>query len=72
MSTEEPIVAEVCVRCGGTLVSMGVQEFRTGGSSGAMHLVFGDWAELAEDLLSFEILACKTCRRAEFRIPRAT
>ena len=72
MSTEEPIVAEVCVRCGGSLVSMGVQEVRTGGSCGAMHLVFGDWAELAEDLLSFEILACKTCRRAEFRIPRAT
>ena len=33
------------------LASMGVEEFRTGGTSGGWKLVFGEWAELGEDKL---------------------
>lgn len=69
MSTEEPTLSEVCVRCGGTLASLGRQEFRTGGTAGGMKLFFGEWAELGEDMLPLEVLACRTCRRVELRVP---
>ena len=58
-----------CLRCGATLQSLGVHEFRTGGSTGAAHLLFGQWAELGEDKLAFEILACSACRHVELRLP---
>jgi hypothetical protein len=60
---------DACLRCGGTLTSMGVEQFRTGGSSGGWKLLFGELAELGEELLSLEALACGNCRRVEFRVP---
>jgi hypothetical protein len=61
--------ANRCLRCGATVQSLGVHEFRTGGSTGAAHLLFGQWAELGEDKLAFEILACSACRHVELRLP---
>ncbi len=58
-----------CLRCGGQLQSIGVEEFRVGGSSGGWKLVFGEWAELGEGLLSLEVFACSQCRKAELRVP---
>ena len=58
-----------CLRCGGQLQSIGVEGFRVGGSSGGWKLVFGEWAELGEGLLSLEVLACTQCRKAELRVP---
>ena len=36
---------------------------------GRMESLVGEWAELGEDMLSFEVLACTACRRVELRIP---
>jgi len=71
MATQQPPARpDVCLACGGTLQSLGVEQFRVGGTSGGWKLVFGEWAELGEDMMSFEILACASCRRAEFRVPQ--
>ena len=48
---------------------MGVEEFRIGGSSGGWKLLFGEWAELGENMLPLEVLACEECRKVEFRAP---
>jgi len=58
-----------CIAGRGPLQSIGVERFRVGGTSGDWKLLFGEWAELGEDLLAFEVLACTSCRRAEFRVP---
>ena len=58
-----------CLRCGNALRSIGVEQFRIGGSSGGWKLLFGEWAELGEELLSLEVLACTQCRRVEMRVP---
>jgi hypothetical protein len=59
-----------CLRCGGALTSMGVETFRTGGTSGGWKLLFGELAELGEDMIPLEILACSNCRRVEMRLPQ--
>ena len=63
------LAPDECLRCGATLESMGVEEFRTGGTSGGWKLLFGEWAELGEEKLQFEILVCRTCRHVELRAP---
>lgn len=60
---------DACVRCGEPLQSMGVEEFRVGGSSGGWKLLFGEWAELGEGLLRLEARACSECRQVELRVP---
>jgi hypothetical protein len=57
-----------CLRCGGNLESMGVQELRVGGTTGGWKLLFGEWAELGEGILRLEALACGQCRHVEFRV----
>ena len=32
-------------------------------------LSVGEWAELGEELLPLEVLACKQCRKVEMRVP---
>lgn len=58
-----------CLRCGGPIVSHGVEEFRTGGTSGGWKLLFGELAELGEGMVAFELLACHECGHVEFRLP---
>jgi len=58
-----------CLRCGAELRSIGMEQFRVGGSSGGWKLLFGEWAELGEGLLSLEVLACASCRKVEIRVP---
>jgi hypothetical protein len=65
---EQPSLAAECSHCGGSLVSLGVDRLRFGGTRGAWKLVFGEWAELGEGVLPVEILACQACRRMEFRL----
>lgn len=60
---------DACLRCGTALGSLGVEEFRVGGSSGGWKLLFGEWAELGEDKLKLEIRACPACRQVELRVP---
>ncbi len=59
---------EMCLRCGGQLESMGVEEFRVGGTAGGWKLLFGEWAELGEGKVPLEVWACRTCRMVEFRL----
>jgi hypothetical protein len=58
-----------CLRCGAELQSMGVEEFRVGGTTGGWKLLFGEWAELGEDKLKFEVRACPSCRTIDLRVP---
>ena len=48
---------------------MGVEEFRVGGTTGGWKLLFGEWAELGENMLKLELLACSSCAKVEFRVP---
>ena len=56
-----------CLRCGAVIQSLGIEEFRTGGTSGGIKLLIGEWGELGEQKMPFELLVCPTCRFAEFR-----
>ena len=61
---------DACLRCGATISSMGIEEFRVGGTTGAWKLLFGEWAELGEGKLNLEVLACGSCGKVELRVPR--
>jgi len=60
-----------CIACKGELRSIGTEQVRVGGTTGGWKLLFGEWAELGEDMLSFEVLAYTACRRVELRVPPA-
>lgn len=60
-----------CLRCQGDLRSMGVSDIRVGGVSGGWQFLFGNWAEVSEDVLPLEILVCRTCGKIELRVPGA-
>jgi hypothetical protein len=49
---------------------MGTEQFRVGGTSGGWKLLFGEWAEVGEDMLSLEVLACPSCMKVELRVPK--
>lgn len=70
--TEQPSdrAPNACLRCGGGLQSMGIDEFRTGGTTGGWKLLFGEWAELGEGMLRLEVFACGSCGKVELRVPR--
>ena len=61
-----------CLRCGTELHSIGVEQFRVGGTSGGWKLLFGEWAEVSEEMLSLDVLACPKCRKVEMRVPTGT
>lgn len=60
---------DACLRCGSPLASLGIEQFRVGGTTGGWKLLFGEWAELGEGMLSMEVLACTSCGRVELRRP---
>lgn len=57
-----------CLRCGAAIQSMGVEEFRVGGTTGGWKLLVGEWAELGEEMLKLEVLACGSCGKVELRM----
>lgn len=59
-----------CATCGTPLQSMGVEQFRVGGTSGGWNMLLGKWSEVGESMLPLELLACPSCRRVEFRLPQ--
>jgi hypothetical protein len=61
---------ERCLRCGASLDSLGIEEFRIGGTTGGWKLLFGEWAELGEGKLKLEVRACTTCRTVDLRVPQ--
>jgi len=58
-----------CLRCGTALQPVGLEKFRVGGTSGGWKLLFGEFAELGEGMMEFEIFACPRCRKVELRVP---
>ena len=64
-----PGTSDTCLRCGAPLHSMGRESFRVGGTGGGWKLLFGELAEVGEEMLPFEVLACSVCRRVELRVP---
>ena len=60
-----------CLRCDVELQDLGPAEFRVGGTSGGWKLFFGEWAELGEDMVTLDLLACPRCRHVELRLPEA-
>ena len=64
--------ADACLRCGQPVASMGVLQFRVGGTSGGWKLLFGEMAELGEDMISLEAFGCSTCGHVELRRPGAS
>jgi hypothetical protein len=61
-----------CLRCRTPLNSIGVEQFRVGGTSGGWKLLLGEWAEVGEGMLSLDVLACPKCRKVEMRVPKET
>jgi hypothetical protein len=59
-----------CLRCRAPIQSMGIEEFRVGGTTGGWKLLFGEWAELGEGILRLEVFACSSCGKVELRVPR--
>jgi len=64
-----PVDAGACLRCGSPITSMGVEGFRTGGTSGGWKLLFGEFAELGEGMIDLEVWACRSCGHVELRVP---
>ena len=69
MKGDTPLTGTPCLRCKRELVSLGSPKFRIGGSGGAAHLLFGNWAELGESTVELEVLACDSCGQVELRLP---
>ena len=69
MAKEPELTDQACLRCGKPLCTFGVQDFRLGGTTGGWKLLVGEWAELGEDMLGLEVLACRGCGKVELRIP---
>src|SRR2546422_163578 len=61
MKGDTRLTGAPCLRCKRELVSLGSPKFRIGGSGGAAHLLFGNWAELGESTVELEVLACDSC-----------
>jgi len=64
-----PPSLDACLRCGGPIQSMGIDEFRVGGTTGGWKLLVGEWAELGEGMLRLEVFACGSCGKVELRVP---
>lgn len=67
-TTERP-PDDACLRCGAQLETLGTEEFRTGGTTGGWKLLFGELAELGENMLRLEVRACTSCRQVDLRVP---
>jgi DNA-directed RNA polymerase subunit RPC12/RpoP len=59
-----------CLRCGTELHLIGTEQFRVGGTSGGWKLLFGEWAEVCEEMLALDVYACPRCRKVELRVPQ--
>lgn len=63
------LASDVCLRCGTTMQAVGVEELRTGGSTGVAKFFLGELGEMGEGKLNLEMSVCPACRLVEFRAP---
>lgn len=55
-----------CIACDVDLQFLKSADFRTGGYEGFSKLLLGEWGELNETMISFDIYICPKCRKIEF------
>jgi hypothetical protein len=54
-----------CTSCGGNAQFVYTVQFRIGGTSGGWKLVFGEWAELGEEMIPMHVFICPICGKIE-------
>lgn len=54
-----------CTACGENAQYIYTAEFRVGGTSGGMKLLFGEWAELGEKMIPMHVFICPRCGKVE-------
>jgi hypothetical protein len=54
-----------CSFCGQNAQFMYTANFRIGGTSGGMKLLFGEWAELGESMIPMYVFVCSNCGKIE-------
>jgi hypothetical protein len=67
--TDQVRDSNVCLRCAGRMASLGIEQFRVGGTSGGWKLLFGELAELGEGMLELDVRACTACGQVDLRVP---
>ncbi len=55
-----------CPICGFEMQFAGENSFRIGGTSGGWKLLFGEWAELGENMIPLLVYVCPNCGKVEF------
>jgi predicted RNA-binding Zn-ribbon protein involved in translation (DUF1610 family) len=55
-----------CKTCGVEIQFAGENAFRTGGTSGGWKFLFGEWAELDENVMPLLLYVCPKCGKVEF------
>lgn len=55
-----------CSSCESPMKSLGQIPIRVGGTSGGWHLLFGNLADVSEDVVSLDASRCDRCKRVEF------
>ena len=54
-----------CSACGQNAQFVYSAQFRVGGTSGGMQLLFGEWAELGESMIPMYVFVCPNCGKIE-------
>jgi hypothetical protein len=54
-----------CTFCGQNAQYIYTANFRIGGTSGGMKLLFGEWAELGETMIPIYVFVCPNCGKIE-------
>jgi uncharacterized C2H2 Zn-finger protein len=60
-----------CLRCGSVVREEGPIDLRVGGHSGGWSVLFGNIADLGEQLMKLLVFSCPKCGHVEFRVPIA-
>jgi ribosomal protein L32 len=61
-----------CYSCGSEMHLAHRIPFRIKGTEGLWKLVFGEWAELGETLLNFDVYVCPSCGEVRFSADEQT
>lgn len=54
-----------CSACGQSANYVYTANFRVGGTSGGIKLLFGEWAELGEEMIPMYVFVCPYCGKVE-------
>jgi predicted RNA-binding Zn-ribbon protein involved in translation (DUF1610 family) len=54
-----------CSACGYAARYLYTAKFRIGGTSGGWKLLFGEWAELGEEMVPLNVYVCSNCGKVE-------